>query len=57
MNLFLFLILGVDSQMCGIFVGFFFFFAPGSAPDCLGFFLACLSFQMTVYIKAFVQYS
>lgn len=38
MNLFLFLILGVDSQMCGIFVGFFFFFAPGSAPDCLWFF-------------------
>lgn len=28
MNLFLFLILGVDSQMCGIFVGFFFSFFP-----------------------------
>lgn len=56
MNLFLFLILAVDSQMCGIYVVFGGFFAPGSAPDCL-IFLACLSFQMTVYIKAFVQYN
>lgn len=43
-NLFLFLILGVNSQMCEIFVGFF-VFAPGLAPDCLWFFWHALVFK------------